>query len=75
MSKILSKNCKWIRIEGKLIPDDRMEAKKDMLDKNPELRGMYSEFDDNTEYMVIDSLNKKYIKTKIRPLGVWCEQR
>ena len=42
------KDGKWIRIEGKLIPDDRVEAKKHMLDKYPELRGMYNELDDNT---------------------------
>ena len=42
------KDGKWIRIEGKLVPDDRIEAKKDMLDKNPNLRGMYNENDDNT---------------------------
>ena len=42
------KNGKWLRIAGKLIPDDRVEAKKDMLDKNPNLRGMYNENDDNT---------------------------
>ena len=39
---------KWIRLSGKLIEDDRIEAKKDMLDKNPNLRGMYNENDDNT---------------------------
>ena len=42
------KDGKWIRVSGKLVPDDRIEAKKDMLDKNPELRGMYNENDDNT---------------------------
>ena len=42
------KDGKWLRIAGKLIPDDRVEAKKDMLDKNPSLRGMYDENDDNT---------------------------
>ena len=42
------KSGKWLRIAGKLIPDDRVEAKKDMLDKNPNLRGMYDENDDNT---------------------------
>ena len=42
------KDGKWIRIEGNLIADDRVEAKKDMLDKNPNLRGMYNENDDNT---------------------------
>ena len=42
---------KWIRVTGKLIRDDRKEIKKEMLDKNPELRGMYSEEDDNTEVL------------------------
>lgn len=42
------KDGKWLRVSGKLIPDDRIEAKKDMLDKNPDLRGMYHEEDDNT---------------------------
>nr|MBP3259407.1 pyridoxamine 5'-phosphate oxidase family protein [Bacilli bacterium] len=42
------KDNEWIRISGELVADDRIEAKKDMLDKNPNLRGMYSEIDDNT---------------------------
>ena len=42
------KDGKWIRIAGELVPDDRIEAKKDMLDKNPSLRSMYNENDDNT---------------------------
>ncbi len=42
------KDGRWLRLKGKLIPDDRMEAKKDMLDKNPSLRSMYDENDDNT---------------------------
>lgn len=42
------KDGKWLRVSGILIPDDRIEAKKDMLDKNPDLRGMYNEEDDNT---------------------------
>lgn len=43
------KDGKWIRVRGKLVLDDRFEAKKDMLDKNPGLRRMYSENDGNTE--------------------------
>lgn len=39
---------KWLRLRGKLIADERVEAKKDMLDKNPYLRNMYDENDDNT---------------------------
>ena len=42
------KDGRWIRVTGELIADDRVEAKKDMLDKNPSLRGMYDENDDNT---------------------------
>ena len=48
------KDGKWIRISGTLIPDDRVEAKKDMLDKNPSLRGMYNENDDNTIVLYFD---------------------
>ena len=44
-------NGKWIRVEGKLISDDRIEAKKSMLDANPSLRSMYNENDDNTEIL------------------------
>ena len=46
---------KWIRVEGKLVLDDRIEAKKDMLDKNPDLRGMYNENDDNTAVLYFES--------------------
>lgn len=42
------KDGKWIRVSGKLVPDDRREAKKHMLDAYPSLRRMYSEDDDNT---------------------------
>ena len=46
---------KWIRVEGKLVLDDRIEAKKDMLDKNPDLRGMYNENDSNTAVLYFES--------------------
>ena len=39
---------KWIRIAGKLILDERVEAQKSMLDAYPNLRGMYAENDGNT---------------------------
>ena len=42
------KDGKWIRISAKVVPDDRIEAKRAMLDKYPNLRGMYSETDNNT---------------------------
>ena len=49
------KDGKWIRVSGKLVLDDRIEAKKDMLDKNPSLRGMYDENDDNTAVLYFES--------------------
>ena len=44
----------WLRVACELIEDDRIEAKKSMLDAYPELRGMYDENDGNTQvfYMV-----------------------
>ena len=42
------KDNKWLRLSGELVIDDRVEAKKDMLDKNPVLRNLYSEYDDKT---------------------------
>ena len=48
------KDGKWIRVSGKLVRDDRVEAKKDMLDKNPYLRSMYNELDDNTEVLYFE---------------------
>ena len=48
------KDGKWIRVTGKLVRDERREAKKNMLDKNPELRNIYSEEDDNTEVLYFD---------------------
>ena len=38
----------WLRICGNLIPDERIEAKADMLEKNPSLQSMYKADDDNT---------------------------
>ena len=38
----------WIRIACELVEDDRVEAKKAMLDAYPNLRRMYDEKDGNT---------------------------
>ena len=47
------KDGQWLRISGELVNDDRLEAKKDMLDHYPELRNMYDENDDNTSVLYI----------------------
>ncbi len=48
------KDERWLRVEGVLVRDDRREAKQDMLDKNPELKRLYSADDDNTEVLYFD---------------------
>lgn len=44
-------NGKWIRIAGELIEDDRVEARKSMLDAYSNLRNMYDENDGNTQVL------------------------
>ena len=41
----------WIRIACELIEDDRVEARKSMLDAYPNLRRMYDENDGNTQVL------------------------
>ena len=48
------KDGKWIRVSGKLVLDDRVEAKKHMLDNYPDLRGMYNENDENTAVLYFE---------------------
>lgn len=43
------KDGKWLRLSGELVEDDRIEAKKSMLDAYPNLRAMYDENDQNTQ--------------------------
>ncbi len=44
-------NEKWLRVSGKLVRDDRVEAKEHMLAAYPSLQAMYSATDDNTEVL------------------------
>ena len=48
------KDGKWLRLEGKLVRDERREAKADFLDNNPILKDMYSADDDNTEVLYFE---------------------
>ena len=46
-------NGTWVRVAGELVEDDRVEAKKSMLDDYSELRGMYDENDGNTQVLYL----------------------
>ena len=47
---------RWIRVSGKIVFDYRVEAKKAMLDANPELRKMYSEDDKIFEVFYLSNM-------------------
>lgn len=46
---------KWLRLEGEVVRDDRIEAKESMLEANPTLKSMYSVDDDNTEVLYFNN--------------------
>ena len=43
----------WLRVACELVEDDRVEAKKSMLDAYSDLRAMYDENDDNTQVLYL----------------------
>ena len=45
----------WLRVACELIEDDRLEAKKSMLDAYPNLRHMYDENDGNTQVLYMQN--------------------
>ena len=49
------KNGTWLRVAGVLEEDDRVEAKKSMLDAYSNLRDRYNENDDNTQVLYLKS--------------------
>lgn len=60
-------NGKWIRVSGELVDDNRVEAKKSMLDAHEELRKIgYDENDDNTEVL--------YLKNAVATISSFTEE-
>ena len=49
------KNGEWLRVSGKLIEDDRNEARQSMLDAYPNLQKMYKADDGNTEVFYFEN--------------------
>ena len=46
---------KWIRLAAEAVRDDRVEARKAMLDANPSLRSMYKEDDGLMEVLILQN--------------------
>ncbi|MBR3512697.1 MAG: pyridoxamine 5'-phosphate oxidase family protein [Clostridia bacterium] len=61
---------KWIRLEGKVVRDDRYEAKASMLDANPSLKSMYSADDDNTEVLYFENAKATFCSFTEEPRTV-----
>ena len=57
----------WLRLSGELILDDRIEAKKDMLDKNPVLKNLYSEYDENTAVLYFKNAHAVFMSFNGEP--------
>lgn len=49
------KNGEWLRVSGKLIEDDRTEARQSMLDAYPSLQKMYKADYGNTEVFYFEN--------------------
>lgn len=49
------KNGEWLRVSGKLIEDNRNEARQSMLDAYPSLQKMYKADDGNTEVFYFEN--------------------
>ena len=60
----------WVRLEGKVVRDDRIEAKKSMLDANPVLKKMYSAEDDNTEVLYFENAKATFYSFTDEPRTV-----
>ncbi len=45
----------WLRVAAELVEDDRVEAKKSMLDEYTNLRAMYDENDSNTQVLYLNN--------------------
>lgn len=45
------KGDEWIRVCGRLVEDDRVEARQSMLDAYPSLQSMYAADDGNTQVL------------------------
>ena len=57
----------WLRIEGEVVNDDRVEVKAYVLDKNPGLKNMYSAEDDNTQVLYLKNAKATFYSFTAAP--------
>jgi len=61
------KDGTWLRVAGELVEDDRIEAKKSMLEAYPGLRRMYDENDGNTQVLYFKSATATFSSFSAEP--------
>ena len=61
---------KWLRLSGKLVRDDRVEAKEHMLACYPNLQAMYSATDDNTEVLYFENATAVFSSFTSEPVTI-----
>ena len=64
------KNGEWLRVSGKLVEDDRTEARRAMLDAYPELQNIYSADDGNTEVFYFEDASAVFSSFTSAPVTV-----
>lgn len=60
----------WLRLSGELVEDNRVEARRSMLDAYPSLRAMYDENDENTQALYIKNAKAVFSSFTNEPLEV-----
>lgn len=61
------KDGKWVRVAAELVEDDRVKAKKSMLDAYPHLRAMYDENDENTQVLYLKNATATFSSFTTEP--------
>ena len=61
---------KWVRVWGKLVNDDRREAKVAMLEKYPSLKRMYDPDDGNTQVLYFEDAEATFASFGTAPENV-----
>ena len=61
---------KWLRVSGRLVRDDRVEAKEHLLASYPSLQKMYSATDDNTEVLYFEDATAVFSSFTSEPVVI-----
>ena len=61
---------KWLRVSGKLVRDDHIEAKEHKLAAYPSLQSQYSATDDNTEVLYFEDATAVFSSFTSEPVVI-----